>query len=192
MLVAVGVVLHIILLHGSGSNNPLGISSSDKIPFHSYFTIKDIVGFIVLFVSLLSLVLFNPNAMGEPDNYVMANPMATPPHIIPEWYFLFAYAILRTVPSKLGGVIGLLSSIIILAFSPLMRSTFKRTSHYPLGKLLYWSFVLSFVLLTAGGAWPVEEPFTSISFVMTCTYFTSLILIPLGRQLSDSIVIRQF
>ena len=191
LLVAVVVFLHLCLLHASGRNNPLGVNSStDKIPFHWYFTIKDLMGFVVLLSALLLLVFFYPNYLGEPDNFIDANPMSTPAHIVPEWYFLFAYAILRTVPNKLGGVVGLVSSLLFLLVLPFMeRYAYKGNTFYPLRKALHWSFFLSFLMLTVGGAWPVEEPFTSTARLSSIFYFSFFLFhLPL-RKLNDHLVL---
>ena len=153
-VVAATAGLHIFLLHATGSNNPLGVNrDAEKIPFHWYYSIKDVVGFVVILSALLGLVLLAPNYLGEPDNFTPANPMVTPPHIVPEWYFLFAYAILRSIPNKLGGVLGLFRAILVLASLPgLHYNKIKGISFYPLSKTFYWLFVLSFFILTLGGA----------------------------------------
>ena len=102
---------------------------------------------------LVSIVLFAPNYLGEPDNFIVANPMSTPTHIVPEWYFLFAYAILRSIPNKLGGVLGLIASLLILLTLPFLnKNTLKGNTFYPFSKLLHWSFVISFLMLTLGGS----------------------------------------
>lgn len=114
------MMIHLLFLHQSGSNNPLGVKSdNDKIPFHPYFTIKDLVGFLTIMLFLITLTLLSPNLLGDPENFNAANPLVTPIHIQPEWYFLFAYAILRSIPNKLGGVVALLLSILILAILPI-------------------------------------------------------------------------
>jgi len=192
LLVTALVIVHIFLLHITGSNNPLGVSrSADKIPFHWYFTIKDLAGFVALFSFLLGVVLFSPNLLGEPDNFVMANPLSTPAHIVPEWYFLFAYAILRSIPNKLGGVVGLVFSLLILLSLPYMnKNTIKGNSFYPLSKVLHWTFVLSFFMLTLGGAWPVDEPYISTGRLFSIMYFCFFLLnLPL-RVLSDQMVFK--
>lgn len=131
------------------------------------------MGFVIILGALLSLVLLAPNYLGEPDNFVPANPIVTPPHIVPEWYFLFAYAILRSIPNKLGGVLGLFSAVLVLGSLPgLHFSTMKRISHYPISKTFYWLFVLSFIILTLGGAWPVEEPYVGVSQFFSALYFS--------------------
>ena len=178
MFVLLIVVLHIIILHNTGRNNPLGVrSSADKIPFHWYFTIKDLIGFVGIIGGLICVVLFLPNILGEPDNFIQANPMVTPPHIVPEWYFLFAYAILRRVPNKLGGVLGLISAILLLLVIPFMnKQALKGNTFYPVSKILVWSFVLSFLVLTFGGSWPVEEPYVSTTRFFTYIYFSFFVL----------------
>nr|YP_003433777.1 cytochrome b [Zonosagitta nagae]BAI68168.1 cytochrome b [Zonosagitta nagae] len=173
-IVAAMAAIHIFFLHTTGSNNPLGVNSdAEKIPFHWYYSIKDVVGFVVMVFFLLSLVLFSPNYLGEPDNFIAANPMVTPPHIVPEWYFLFAYAILRSIPNKLGGVLGLFGSLLILLSLPVLHiNSMKGTSYYPFSKFLFWSFVISFFMLTLGGAWPVEYPYVAVSQFFSVYYFS--------------------
>merc|ERR1712137_72414 len=132
-------MVHILFLHHRGANNPLGISRNiDKVPFHPYFTFKDIVGFIIILSALLFLSLTNPYLLGDPDNFIPANPMVTPAHIQPEWYFLFAYAILRSIPNKLGGVIALVASVAILIILPFTHvSNFRRLTFYPFNQILF-------------------------------------------------------
>lgn len=190
MLVAATVVLHLLILHKTGRNNPLGVTSSaDKVPFHWYFTSKDLVGFIVLTFLLILLVLFKPNLLSEPDNFINANPITTPAHIVPEWYFLFAYAILRSIPNKLGGVVGLFASLLFLLPLPFLnKNNTKGSAFAPLRKLLHWTFVISFVILTIGGAWPVEDPYVTCSQTFSVIYFSFFILnLPL-RVLNDKLM----
>merc|ERR1712066_532559 len=143
-------VLHLLFLHETGSNNPTGLNSdSDKIPFHPYFSYKDILGFTVLFVFLSSIALFAPNVLGDPDNFTPANPLVTPPHIKPEWYFLFAYAILRSIPNKLGGVLALLFSILILIIVPFLHTSNHRGLTFrPPTQFLFWTLVADVIILT--------------------------------------------
>jgi len=143
-------VIHIVLLHEHGSNSPIGVNpNSDKVPFHSYFSSKDVYGFVLLFILLSIVVFYLPNVLGDPENYIKANPLVTPVHIMPEWYFLFAYAILRAIPNKLGGVIALVLSVLILAVLPFVHtSNIKGLSFRPLGKIFYWFFMVNFILLT--------------------------------------------
>ena len=174
IIISFFALLHIIALHDTGRNNPLGLSSSaDKVPFHWYFSSKDIVGLVVMISVLLFVVLFNPYYLGEPDNFVVASPLNTPSHIVPEWYFLFAYAILRSIPNKLGGVVGLFSSLLILLTLPfLSNNTMKGNTYYPLNKILHWVLVISFLILTVGGVWPVEEPYVNTCRLFAVTYFS--------------------
>uniref|UniRef100_UPI0030E1FC2E cytochrome b n=1 Tax=Megalurothrips distalis TaxID=1030663 RepID=UPI0030E1FC2E len=168
------VILHLFFLHVKGSNNPLGIfSKSFKIPFTPFFVFKDLMGFLFFFMGLIFIIAFFPYYLGDPDNFSIANPMVTPLHIKPEWYFLFAYAILRSIPNKLGGVIALLMSILILLFIPfLKKDKGKQGNQFSLKKqVLFWSLVTTFILLTWIGARPVEDPFVFIGQVLTVIYF---------------------
>jgi len=165
--------LHLILLHKEGSNNPLGIDSiTDRIPFLPYFYVKDFVGFC-FFVFLFSFfVVYAPNYMGHPDNYIEANPMVTPAHIVPEWYFLPFYAILRTVPDKLGGVVLMVFAIIILLFLPNVDSSFSRSSFFkPFHMVIFWFFVSDSLLLGWVGQEVVETPFLELAQIITPFYF---------------------
>ena len=191
LLVAATVIVHIFILHSTGRNNPLGVvSSSDKVPFHWYFTIKDVLGFLFLLRALIFLVIFAPNVLGEPDNFIAANPLLTPAHIVPEWYFLFAYAILRSVPNKLGGVVGLFASMLVLLTVPfIMKSTLKSSSFYPFGKILFWCLVVSFLILTVGGAWPVDFPYVLTRQLFSVLYFMFFILYYPLRKFNDWIML---
>lgn len=175
------VLVHLIFLHETGSNNPIGINSNfDKIPFHPYFTIKDILGFFIALYFLFILSIQNPYLLGDPDNFIPANPISTPAHIKPEWYFLFAYAILRSIPNKLGGVIALIISIIILLILPFSNNYKYRASQlYPINKILFWTFISIFSLLTWIGARPVEEPFITIGQTLTIVYFIYFFATPI-------------
>nr|YP_009648781.1 cytochrome b [Pseudohelice subquadrata]QCZ36099.1 cytochrome b [Pseudohelice subquadrata] len=183
-------MIHILFLHQTGANNPLGISSqTDKIPFHPYFTFKDIVGFMVVSTILLSLTLLDPYLLGDPDNFIPANPLVTPPHIQPEWYFLFAYAILRSIPNKLGGVIALAASVAILMILPWTHtSKFQGLAFYPLNQTLFWTFVVVVILLTWIGARPVEDPYVLTGQILTCSYFLFFIINPLSLIWWDSML----
>jgi ubiquinol-cytochrome c reductase cytochrome b subunit len=132
------VIIHLLFLHQTGSNNPTGLNRNvDKIPFHPYFTAKDITGFIITIIILSNLSLTEPYILRDPDNFIPANPLVTPVHIQPEWYFLFAYAILRSIPNKLGGVIALAISIAILFTLPIQKSNFRGTQFYPINQVLF-------------------------------------------------------
>lgn len=190
-VLALLAVIHIVLLHEHGSNSPIGINpNSDKIPFHSYYSSKDVYGFILLFILLSVLVFYVPNVLGDPENYIKANPLVTPVHIMPEWYFLFAYAILRAIPSKLGGVVALVLSVVILAVLPFVHTSYmKGLTFRPLGKLFYWFFMSNFILLTWIGSKPVEDPYIFIGQLSSVFYFSYFLLfIPLSGLVENKIL----
>nr|AYN50433.1 cytochrome b [Ceratopus sp. CG351] len=173
-IVSALVMIHLLFLHQTGSNNPMGTQSNmDKLSFHPFFTYKDLVGFLIMMMSLVILTLQNPYLLGDPDNFIPANPLVTPVHIQPEWYFLFAYAILRSIPNKLGGVIALVASIAILYLSPFInKKKYQSTQFYPLNKLLFWSLFSIIILLTWIGARPVEDPYILVGQILTIVYFS--------------------
>ena len=167
------IVCHLVFLHNMGSSSPNGIETmGDNIPFHPYYTFKDIFGFLVVLTLFLALVIYQPNLLGDPENFIKANPLVTPTHIMPEWYFLFAYAILRAIPNKLGGVLALVFSILILLILPFNQSSsIKSLSFRPLSKIIFWTFIANFWLLTWIGAQPVEEPFIYLGQISTIIYY---------------------
>jgi ubiquinol-cytochrome c reductase cytochrome b subunit len=175
------VILHLIALHHKGSNNPTGVevkSDKDTIPFHPYYTYKDLLGFCVFFFIFFSFVFFAPNVLGHPDNYIPANPMVTPPHIVPEWYFLPFYAILRSVPDKLGGVICMFGAIAILFFLPWLDGSKVKSSRYkPIYRLFTFILYLVFIGLGYIGACPVEPPYVAIGQCLSIWYFLHFLVI---------------
>ena len=186
------VLMHLIALHDSaGSGNPLGISGTyDRIPFAPYFLFKDLVT-IFIFIGILSIfVFFMPNALGDSDNYIMANPMQTPPAIVPEWYLLPFYAILRSIPNKLLGVIAMLSAILIILAMPFTDLSRSRGIQFrPLSKIAFYVFVGNFLILMQLGAKHVESPFIELGQISTVLYFAHfLIIVPFVSLLENSLV----
>nr|ANC85393.1 cytochrome b [Alexandromys limnophilus] len=185
------VLVHLLFLHETGSNNPTGLNSdTDKIPFHPYYTIKDFLGILILLMVFMILALFFPDILGDPDNYTPANPLNTPPHIKPEWYFLFAYAILRSIPNKLGGVLALILSISILALMPILHTSKQRALTFrPITQTMYWILVADLLILTWIGGQPVEYPFIVIGQSASIAYFTIItILMPITGMIEDNIL----
>jgi len=181
-LIAGMSVIHLALLHEHGSNNPIGVESSvDKIPFYPYFYVKDLLAFFGLITIFAVFVFYFPNLMGHPDNYIPANPMVTPAHIVPEWYFLPFYAILRSIPHKLGGVIAMGGALVILFAIPFINTSEIRSTQFrPVFKVFFWLLVVDFLILGWIGQKPVETPFVEVGQVATVFYFAFFIfLIPI-------------
>jgi quinol-cytochrome oxidoreductase complex cytochrome b subunit len=186
------VLLHLVLLHLSGSSNPLAISEAyDRKSFYPYFYVKDLIGFCVLMGLFIVFIGFYPNALGHADNYIEANPLSTPTHIVPEWYFLPFYAILRSIPSKLGGVLTMILAIITLGtFSEgLMDSSIKSLKFRVFSKIFFWIFCFNVFLLTELGAQPVEAPFIVIGQLCAIYYFAWFnIIVPFLNHVEYSLV----
>lgn len=180
-------IIHLLFLHQTGSNNPLGLNRNKyKLRFHPYFIIKDFIGFILIFLILILLIIYFPYLLRDPDNFIPANPLVTPIHIQPEWYFLFAYAILRSIPNKFGGVIALLISILILFTLPLNNfNAFQGNQFYPFTQYLFWIFINTILLLTWIGIRPVESPYILIGQILTLIYFSFYLLNPLFNKSWD-------
>nr|AXS66179.1 cytochrome b [Curculionoidea sp. 31 KM-2017] len=184
------VVIHLMLLHQTGSTNPLGsVSNMDKTVFHPYFSLKDLFGYLILTFILTMVSLETPYILSDPDNFTPANPLVTPIHIQPEWYFLFAYAILRSIPNKLGGVMALVFSIGILYILPFMNTKkFRSLQFYPINKMMFWSLLSTILLLTWIGACPVEAPFILTSQILTGVYFLLYLTNAMTAKIWDKII----
>jgi ubiquinol-cytochrome c reductase cytochrome b subunit len=182
-------VMHMITLHTHGSSNPEGISSNpDKAPMHPYYIFKDLITIFLFFVALATLVMYAPNLLGHSDNYIPANPMQTPPSIVPEWYLLPFYAILRSIPNKLLGVIGMLGALLILLAMPLLDDGRGRGDvHRPLSRLAFWVFVGIFFLLMFLGSQHAEEPYITVGAIATLAYFLwFVLLVPVIGMMENS------
>jgi len=185
------VLLHLSLLHKDGSNNPLGINTNvDYVSFYPYYYVKDLFAFFVFASVFAFFVFFYPNALGHPDNYIPANPLVTPPHIVPEWYFLPFYAILRSIPDKLGGVVAMISAILVLLLLPVLNTSEIRSSKFrPLFAFFYWFLVADFVILGWIGQKPVESPYIEIGMGATVFYFFFLlVLVPVIGIIEKTLV----
>nr|YP_009104616.1 cytochrome b [Narcine entemedor]AIT70287.1 cytochrome b [Narcine entemedor] len=190
-IMAAMTMVHILFLHEKGSNNPTGLNSDmDKIPFHPYYSYKDMLGFLMLTLTIIILALFSPNLLNDTENFIPANPLVTPTHIKPEWYFLFAYAILRSIPNKLGGVLALIFSILILMLIPMMHTSKQRSMTFrPLTQIMFWSLVSNTIILTWIGGQPVEQPYIMIGQFSSMLYFILfLIIMPTTGWLENKVL----
>nr|YP_010373809.1 cytochrome b [Harmostica fulvicornis]UPI55336.1 cytochrome b [Harmostica fulvicornis] len=186
-IISAMVMMHLLFLHQTGSCNPMGMNSNyDKIPFHPYFSIKDIMSMIIIMMIFMMIIMFEPRTLGDPENFIPANPLVTPVHIQPEWYFLFAYAILRSVPNKLGGVVAMIMSIMIIIIMPVTnKNKLQSLSFYPINKVLFWTLVITIILLTWIGARPAEEPFILTGKMLTVIYFSYFLINPIMMKTWD-------
>ena len=198
------VILHIWALHIPGNNNPVGIDikkpSKETVPFHPYIVIKDFYALLIFLIIFSGFVFFVPNVLGHPDNYIEANPMVTPSHIVPEWYLLPFYAILRSVPDKLGGVVVMFAAVFILMFLPWLDTSKVRSAVFrPLYKVFFWILVIDVIVLGYIGANPPEGIYLIIGRIATIYYFVHFILImpllgfkektnPLPMSISDPVL----
>ena len=183
--------LHLVLLHETGSNNPLGFASkTENIPFYPYYYVKDLFGFVVLMLVFSTFIYFYPNTLGHPDNYIPADPMTTPLHIVPEWYFLPFYAILRSIPDKAGGVVAMFGSLLVLLTIPFTNSSEVRSTNFrPIYKVLFWLLVVVFLILGWIGQMPVEYPYTEIGIIAMIYYFGFfLVIIPFVGYLESYLI----
>ncbi len=183
-------IIHLLFLHQTGSNNPTGTNRDpQKIPFHPYYTSKDTLGFIILFLALAIISLLTPYLFTEPENFIPANPLSTPLHIKPEWYFLWAYTVLRSVPNKLGGVAAILAGILGLFLLPDLHPHRRQLiAHYPPTQSLFWSLVATTLLLTWIGGKPVELPYEPVGQTLTTFYFSLFFLQALSSYFWDRII----
>jgi len=184
--------MHLVVLHDTaGSGNPLGVSGNyDRLPFAPYFIFKDLITIFLFIIVLSVFVFFMPNVLGDSENYVMANPMQTPPAIVPEWYLLPFYAILRSIPNKLLGVLAMFAAILILLIMPYADvSRYRGIQFRPLSKIAFFVFVVNFLILMQLGAKHVESPFIELGQISTALYFSHfLIITPLISSLENSLI----
>lgn len=190
-ILAALAMAHMIALHEHGSSNPLGITgNTDRLPMAPYFLFKDLVTIFAFFIVISSFIFYGPNLLGHSDNYIPANPLVTPMSIVPEWYLLPFYAILRSIPDKLLGVVAMVSAILILCILPIVDLSRLRGNQFrPLGKLMFWSFIFNFLLLTYIGSQHVEYPFVEVGQVATFFYFSYfLIIVPVVGIIENTII----
>lgn len=189
-VILAAVIIHLLFLHQTGSNNPIGVKADrERVPFHFYFTTKDALGYRIALSLFTIVILFVPNILTDPENFLLANPLVTPVHIKPEWYFLWVYAILRSIPNKLGGVIALAAALLVLFVLPITRNSNKQgISFYPINQILFWSLVTSWAILTWIGGRPVEDPYIIIGQTFTVLYFIFYVINPLTTLRWDNLL----
>ena len=185
-------LVHLVLLHQNGSTNPLGIESNvDKISFYPYFYVKDLLGFVTLMAFFTFFVYFQPNTLGHPDNYIPANPMVTPAHIVPEWYFLPFYAVLRSIPDKLGGVLAMGGAIVMILIMPWLNTSEVRSSAFrPIYRKLFWFLLADFLILGWIGQNEVETPYVEVGQLSTIIYFGFFLVLVPGLGKLESMLMR--
>ena len=185
-------LVHLVLLHQNGSTNPLGIESNvDKISFYPYFYVKDLLGFVTLMALFTFFVYFQPNTLGHPDNYIPANPMVTPAHIVPEWYFLPFYAVLRSIPDKLGGVLAMGGAIVMILIMPWLNTSEVRSSAFrPIYRKLFWFLLADFLILGWIGQNEVETPYVEVGQFSTIIYFGFFLVLVPGLGKLESMLMR--
>jgi len=172
------VAFHLIFLHEHGSNNPLGIKSVDNVAFYPYYVLKDLLGLFITYMIFFFLIFFMPNLLLHPDNYIMANPEITPLHIVPEWYFLLFYGILRSIPSKIGGIFLLVLALLCICFLPIISKPLLRSGSFrPLFKIIFWIFICNCIVLSWSASNPVETPFYEIGQLSTLFYFAFFLVL---------------
>ena len=187
------VIIHIFYLHEYGSSNPLGVSSTtNKVSFHYYYSVKDLFVYVLFLFVFIFVTLNYGYAFIDAENFIPANPLVTPTHIQPEWYFLFAYAILRSIPNKLGGVVGLLLAVLVLFVFSFSSSNllFSGTLYSPLARVLFWSLVSIFFILTWLGSCPADSPYVEVAFISTVVYFALIIILCLCSHISTYYYLR--
>jgi len=182
------VIIHIFYLHINGRRNPLGVSSNtNKVPFHYYYSVKDRYIFFLFFFLFLFFTLKWGYSFIDAENFIPANPLVTPTHIQPEWYFLFAYAILRSIPNKLGGVLGLLLAVLVLFFFSFSSSSliFRGFFNSPVSRFMFWLLVSNFLVLTWLGRCPAESPYIEVAFSSTISYFFIIVIIVIWAHITS-------
>nr|ATV96496.1 cytochrome b [Phrynocephalus theobaldi orientalis] len=192
-IISAFTAIHLMFLHETGSNNPTGLSSTiDMVPFHPYFSFKDILGASMMLMLFMAVTLLTPNLLVESENFRQASPLTTPVHIKPEWYFLFAYAILRSIPNKLGGTLALIASIMILAILPTAHLSKQRTMAFrPTSQIMFWIFISNIFILTWVGGQPARYPTTELGQTASLIYFSTLIALMPGISILENKILYQ-